>query len=159
MTKKVFINEGNMATFVCPKCKALKSANVAKYKQLNSEVKLKIKCLCGNSYSATLERRIQYRKQTELPGEFIYSLGGKVRKGTLTVKDISRDGLRVKVNIMPKFEVGTRFTVEFRLDDKRDTVISKDVVVKSISGHFIGAEFCSVDPCDPVDKAIGFYLL
>ena len=158
MTIKVFINEDNMATFVCPKCKALKTANVAKYKELKSEVKLKIKCLCGNTYSATLERRIQYRKQTELPGEFIYNLGGKAKKGTLVVKDISRDGLRVKVNVMPKFEVGTQFAVEFQLDDKGKTLVSKDVIAKWISGHFIGAEFCSVDPSDPVDKAIGFYL-
>ena len=34
MTKKVFITDKNMATFVCPECKALKTANVEKYAQL-----------------------------------------------------------------------------------------------------------------------------
>jgi hypothetical protein len=160
MSEKVFITNDNMATFICPKCKASKAVNVAKYKQLDKEVRLKIKCPCGNSYPATLERRKQYRKKTDLLGEYIYSFsGGKVKKGNLIIKDISRAGLRIKVNVMPKFKVGTKFVVEFRLDDKNRTLIKKEVIARSISGHFIGAEFCSIDPSDPNDKALGFYFL
>jgi hypothetical protein len=159
MTKKVFVTDKNMATFVCPECKALKTANVEKYAPLKKEIKLKIKCACGISYSATLERRRQYRKETDLPGEYFLSLSdGKVRKGNLTVKDISREGLKIKVNVVPKVEVGTKFMVEFCLDDKQKTLIKRDVIIKWISGHFIGAEFCSIDPSGPIDKAIGFYL-
>ena len=60
---------------------------------------------------------------------------------------------------MPNLKVGTKFAVEFRLDDKKETLIKKDVIVKNMSDLFIGAKFCSLGPHASNDKAIGFYLL
>ncbi len=162
MTEKVFLADNNTATLVCPECGTSKTVDVSKYKPLDKAVRLKIKCSCGNTYSPTLERREHYRKETNFPGQYINTLpGGEQEKGTVTVTDISRTGLRIKFKVEPNFRVGTRFVVEFRLDDKERTLVRKEVIIRRISGLVISAEFCSVSSIsssDPNDRAIGFYL-
>ena len=59
---------------------------------------------------------------------------------------------------MPDLNVGSVFTVEFKLDDKNATLIKKRVVVKSIVKSSVGVEFASFDASDSGDKALGFYL-
>lgn len=160
MTSKIFLTADKMATFVCPECGRAKTADVSDYKHLDKAIRLRIQCACGKFYSAILERREQFRKETNLPGKYTLKLsGGKLEEGALTVADISRTGVRIEFKEVPNLEVGTKFEVEFRLDDKQKILITKDVIVKNISGPFIGVEFCSVNPSDPKDKAIGFYLL
>jgi len=160
MTNKIFVTEDKMATFVCPECGRAKTADVSDYKHLDRAIRLRIQCACGKFYSAILERRDQFRKETNLPGKYTLKLSDrKVEEGALTVVDISRAGLRIEFKEAPDLEVGTKFEVEFRLDDKQDTLITKDVIVKNMLGQFVGVEFCSVNPSDPKDKAIGFYLL
>jgi c-di-GMP-binding flagellar brake protein YcgR len=106
-----------------------------------------------------LERRRYYRKKTNLPGAYVYSpAGGQQQKGSMTVTDISRAGVKFKVMVLPKFEIGATFYVEFHLDDKQQTLIKKEATAKMIADRLIGAEFCSIDPSDPSDKALGFYL-
>ncbi len=159
MPQKVFITDDKMATFICPECSETKAADVSKYKQINKEVRLKIKCACGFSYSVLLERRQQFRKTTAFPGKYTsLPSSGSIQQGDLTVKDISRTGLKLELKMMPGFIVGDRLSVEFRLDDKQKTMIKKEVVVKKISNRFVGSEFCSLDPSNPSDKALGFYL-
>ncbi len=160
MIDRVFVTDDKMATFVCPECGNTRTADVSDYKQLDKAIRLRIQCSCGNSYSAILERRDKYRKEAKLPGKYTLNLSAKeVDEGTMTVVNISRAGLRIKFKEMPNLEVGTKFLVEFRLDDKQETLIKKDVVVKYISAHSVGTEFCSISSSDPKDKAIGFYLL
>ena len=160
MTNKVFVTDDKIATFVCPECGNTRTADVSEYKQLDKAVRLRIQCSCGNSYSAVLERRDKYRKEAKFPGKYTLNLSGKeVDEGAMTVVNISRAGLRIEFKEMPNFEVGTKLLVEFRLDDKQDTLIKKDVIVKNISGHSVGTEFCSISSSDPKDKALGFYLL
>ena len=77
-----------------------------------------------------MERREHYRKETNLSGQYINTLsGGEQEKGTMTVTDISRTGLRIKFKVEPNFRVGTRFVVEFRLDDKERTLVRKEVII------------------------------
>lgn len=159
MTQTVFVADNNIATLVCPECNTSKNADVTKYKNLEKLVRLKIKCTCGSSYSVMLERRRHYRKKTDLPGTYVYTTAvGQQQKGPMTVTEISRGGLRLKVMVLPKFKVGATFHVEFHLDDKHQTLIKKKVTAKMLTDHFIGAEFCSIDSSDSSDKALGFYL-
>ncbi len=159
LTQKIFISDNNTATLVCPECNASKDTDVTKYKKLERAVRLKIKCTCGNSYSVMLERRRYYRKATQLQGNYVYSLSsGQQQKGSMTVMDISRGGVKLKFAVLPKIKVGDTFNVEFRLDDKQQSLIRKQVIARNIIDPFIGVEFSSADSSDPSDKALGFYL-
>ncbi len=159
MTQKVFLNDENKATFVCPECNLSTTKEASQYRQIDREVRFKIKCTCGHSYSVLLERRKHFRKETNLLGKYTHHpSSGPNKKGSLRVKNISRLGLKLVINAMPGLAIGSKLSVEFSLDDKQKTIIKKDIVIRMISDSIVGGEFCSFDTSDSSDKALGFYL-
>ena len=159
MEQRVFVTENDAAIFVCPKCNASKSADITQYKSLDRRVTLKVTCPCGNVYSVFLERRQSYRKDTQLSGKFSFKpSGGRLQQGMVSIVNISQEGMQLVFNVMPEVHVDSIFEVEFTLDDKPQTLIRKEVTVKRIIDKNVGVIFCSIDPSDPSDKAIGFYL-
>ena len=153
---KVFVNAENRATFTCPYCKKTSIKDVSKYAVMEKAVRIKYKCSCGQSHSVLLERRKHYRKETELPGEFS---SPKTGKGMMVVRDLSRFGLKFETLGNYSFELGKKVRVVFHLDDSHRTEIKKDVVVKNISGHVIGAEFSKLNDTELADRRLGFYLM
>lgn len=154
--KKVFINSENMATFVCPECQKTIIKDVAKYKDINRAVRVKCRCSCGHHYSVLLERRRFYRKEANLPGVVIF--GPKNARGPMIVKDLSRSGLKFELRLRENLKVGDKLFVEFKLDNKQNSVIKKEVVIKSVAGFKVGAEFCSMAPSELSTQALNFYL-
>lgn len=156
MTEKVYITSKQMATFVCPQCQKSKTVNVSQYTNHDKIVRVNVKCPCGYAYSAILEKRKKYRKETYLSGTYEHFVGGKkVDGGLMTVKDISTTGMKLKMSIHHRCAVGDLIRVEFQLDDIHNTLITKKVIVRNIKGPEIGTEFA---PTEAVDKALGFYL-
>ncbi len=156
--KKVFINNDNMATFVCPECKKQTTADVLEYKDINKAVRIQHTCSCGHSQTVLLERRKFYRKNVNIRG--VYRLPGENVQRPMTVKDLSRSGLKLVLE-KEGAKLGDNLCVEFRLDNPQRTSIKKDVIVRTVFGDSVGTEFCSRDPNNPIDKAydiaIGFY--
>ena len=159
VVEKIFITAHKMATFICPACRRTKTVDVTKNKTLARAVKVRVKCPCGHVYSVQLERRRHYRKETDLPGAFFrLKSGKKIGHGSMVVKDISRSGLRCKLNSRINLKVGDTILVEFHLDDRQRSHIKKEAVVRIITNNEIGVEFSSMDPSDISDKRLGFYL-
>jgi c-di-GMP-binding flagellar brake protein YcgR len=123
---------------------------------MDRAVRVKISCPCGHVYSVLLERRKYFRKQTNLAGDCYF--GTKKNRTPITVKDISRVGLKFELERNEKLNIGDVVSVEFRLDDRHSSKIKKDVRVRKISGQIIGGEFVNLDPTSSADKALGFYL-
>jgi len=156
--KKVFINDEGIAVVTCPKCNTSKNMDARKYRKLDKAVRAKCKCKCGNAFHVLLERRKYFRKAVNLPGK--YFVKDKKSTGTMKVEDLSRTGLNFKVTMPPQFSVDDKVIVEFNLNDKKGTVISKEATIRLISGMKIGAEFNTVSSSDiESDKAIGFYMM
>ena len=156
--KKVFINDEGIAVVTCPKCNTSKNMDARKYKKLNKAVRAKVKCKCGNAFPVLLERRKFFRKSVNLSGKFLIKT--EKAKGSMKVEDLSRTGLNFKVNLPPRFKVNDKVIVEFHLDDKQSTFISKETTIRIISGMKIGAEFSTVSSSDiEYDKALGFYMM
>lgn len=153
--RKVFITKENKATFVCPKCQRMHTGDVSEYKDIDRAVRIKCKCGCGHVYSVLLERRKYYRKKTDLPGVYIF---GEFRT-PMRVRDISRTGLKFELKGKRHLMPGDKLVVEFPLNDEKKTFIQKEIVIKTVNGLLVGTEFCEVTPGDPMDKAIGFYLV
>jgi hypothetical protein len=153
MTEKVFIGSNDMATFKCPECNKTKTTNVSRFRNIQQAVRVKCKCPCGHTYSALLERRKHIRKDTHLAGTFIHENG--VDRGTMDILDLSRSGLRIKTNFPANIKVGDKMRLEFTLDDKQFSKVSKEVIVRSVSGRSIGTEFVSLEHFDK----LGSYLL
>lgn len=158
--QKAFISSTNQITFSCPQCKNTRTVDVTKYRALDKAVKIKVHCPCGHDYPVLLERRKQFRKTVSLPGTFtrIYNQR-RAGKGTMVVKDVSRNGLSIQVNDTTNMKNGDILEVVFKLDDAKRSAIQKEVIIRKIVGYDIGTEFVSIDAGNASDKAIGFYLM
>jgi PilZ domain len=156
MTQKIYITSKQMATFSCPQCNRSKTVDVSKYASIDKMVKVNIKCPCGHAYKAILEKRRQYRKETNLPGTYVHFIDGQPRsQGLMTVKDLSTAGMKLRLNVKQNFAIGDQMRVEFHLDDAHRTLIKKTVIIRNQRDQFIGVELA---PFESVDKALGFYL-
>ena len=161
MTIKVYVNDDQTATFVCPECQKPNIKNVSKYIARSEPTKLKVTCACGYAYTAFLEKRKKFRKQTKLPGIYKYVGTTPDQKktevtGRLTVTDISFTGLRITLLLAPRFAVGEKLFIEFTLDDAHQTLIRKEVIVRNIVGLHAGLEYIFNQS---YDTSLGFYLL
>jgi len=157
MVEKVFITSSNTATFVCPQCGNVTTANVAKFAAIDKRVKVKCRCSCGHNFAVSLEKRRQYRKTTDLPGMYFYRMGnGDLDKGIMRVVDISTTGIKLSLNVERHFDVGEMLRVEFHLDDKRRTFIEKRVIVRNVHKNLVGTSFA---PNEGDDPNLGFYLM
>ncbi len=147
--KKVFMNSNNMATFVCPKCAKAKLMDVSEYKDIQKAVKVRCKCSCGHSYVVLLERRMFYRKETDLSGRFVNTATGV--EGTIRVRNLSRTGLKFEPEDVSALSPGDPLTLEFWLAD--ESRIQKEVVVRTIAENLVGAEFIHPLDLSPLDVA------
>jgi len=158
MTVTIYITEDNTAVFTCPECQKTCVKGVKKYAEMERIPRLKAKCTCGHAYEVFLEKRKKFRKTADLPGTYKYipeDASTQEHTGTMAVKDLSYAGLRIKLQLMPRFKVGDALWVEFRLDDANRSVIKKKVVVKNMKGLNAGLEYASPQNHDSV---LGFYL-
>ncbi|MBF0101286.1 MAG: PilZ domain-containing protein [Desulfobacterales bacterium] len=151
--EKVFVNTENNATFMCPECGTSKVVNVAQYMKVESSVRVKCKCKCGHTYPVIIERRKFFRKQTNLLGLLFYD--NDYKRGLMTVEDVSRSGIKIRINSPIDLKLGDKMEVEFNLDDRDRSLIRREVVVRSIRGQNIGLEFLSMDHYDK----LGTYLM
>jgi hypothetical protein len=154
--EKIFINNDNRATYICPKCKKAGSLRLAGYDSIDGVIRLAHACECGYANTFLVERRKFYRKQVILPG--LYVIGDDNVKHPIIVKDLSRGGLRFELlETEENLKVGDKLFVEFYLDDPHKTLIRKNVVIRNIQGDHIGAEFCLRKIGDVADKIIAIY--
>jgi hypothetical protein len=157
MVEKVFITSNNMATFVCPQCGNVTTANVSKFATINKRITVKCNCNCGNRFSVALEKRRQYRKTTDLPGMYYYRMAdGEEDKGIMRVVDISSTGIKLRLNVERDIPLGELLRVEFHLDDKRRTFMEKRVIVRNVKKNLVGTSFA---PNEGDDPNLGFYLM
>jgi len=157
MIEKVYITSKQTATFACPVCRKSKTVDVSQYAALDKIVKVKVKCPCGYAYISILDKRRQYRKETNLHGSYTRIVNGREAGGGLmTVKDLSTGGLKLQINENYGCAAGDVFKVEFHLDDTRRSLIKKKAIVRNTYRQTAGMEFA---PNEAADKALGFYLL
>jgi hypothetical protein len=157
MIEKAYITSKQTATFACPKCQKSKTVNVSQYAALDKIVKVKVKCPCGYAYISILDKRRQYRKETNLHGSYTRIVKGREAEGGLmTVKDLSTGGLKLQISEKHGCAAGDVFKVEFHLDDPQRSFIRKKAIVRNLDKQVAGMEFA---PNEPADKALGFYLL
>lgn len=154
MTERVPITESKEATFICPKCEQVKTVDVRKFVYSNLTIKVNCKCACGHKWTAVLERRKQLRKVVDLPGTCDCTRGDRVIQGKLKIMDVSTGGMKVKIDMDRKPQVGDVLDLEFHLDDKNRTLIKTRVKVRSTKGEYIGTAFAS-----DIDPDLGLYLI
>ena len=149
--KKVYVDDANQATIICPKCELKKNIDVTDFKDTHK--KLKAKCRCGEVFPLTLEFRKHVRKKVRLHGEYL--IQGKNEKGKINIEDISLGGIRF-ASLEPHY-ISRNDTVElkFTLDNPMRTEIHTPVKIRWIIDHNVGGQF--FDP-KSLEKDLGLYL-
>ena len=77
---RTFVSSRSIAPFKCPQCNKAKTMDVSYYLDLEKVIKVNAKCPCGNQFKSMLEKRKQYRKETNLPGSFVHFGNGKEQR-------------------------------------------------------------------------------
>ena len=182
--KEITINEENKADIRCSKCLKTRSVDMSKYKTMDRVIRFKAKCSCGHSDTVLLNRRDKFRKPTDFFGIYTNKSSGKDgKKGEMTVLDVSRAGLRMEISHVKlkvkehdvsvvtgeqatfdhkikkpvdEINIGDKLFVEFRLDDTKQTLIKKEVIIRWMKMPYIGVEFSSQSL---YDGSLGFYMM
>jgi hypothetical protein len=150
--QRIYLNDNDDGTIVCPDCEKSKIMNLARYK--TSHMPIKVKCGCGCLFKIIIESRKFYRKETHLFGEY------KNRKtndtGSIIVDDVSITGLHFTTKIDNNINIGDILDIKFTLDNTLQSEIFKIAIVKRVKEHSIGVEYCDLQA---YNKELGFYLM
>ena len=151
--QKSFVKTNDTASIRCPDCALVKNIAVGKFR--NNRHTLKTRCSCGSSFLIALDFRKHYRKPTKIVG--VYSLIGppSTGGGQIQVNNISRSGVGFSVSGMHNITIGQKALLNFRIDNKKQTELTKKVMIKNIRDNSIGCEFINHNQ---IGKDLGFYL-
>ena len=156
MAETVYISSNNTAVFRCPHCQRTKTVDVSTFGDLRQPLRFKLKCPCGQVSVSMLDKRLRYRKETNFPGSYVHYVNGQPKsKGSMRVKDLSNNGMKLLITGNDSFAVGDMLKVSFKLDDAQHSLVEKKVIVRNISSPYVGTELA---PTETIDKALGFYL-
>lgn len=151
-TIRFFVKDNDITTIVCPSCYSAKTTSVTQFR--NQQLTLRVKCKCGHVFKIGLEFRRQHRKNTELHG--ISKLHASTfGDGNVKIVNLSLGGVGLEVEGTHNIRIGHKGTINFTLDDRKQSVIMKDIIVRSVQGNSIGCEFVSDKA---YEKDLGFYL-
>ena len=149
---KSFVKGDDEATIVCPHCQSAKVISVKQFR--NRQHVLKVKCKCKNNFKVQLEFRRHFRKDTDLDGTYDLdapAIGG----GMVKITNLSLSGTCFEVRGVHDIKIGQNGSINFTLDNRKQTVFFKSVTVRSVRGNSIGCEFSDAQA---FEKELGFYL-
>lgn len=165
--QKVQVGADNTATVACPHCGLCYKVNALKVEPRGRSYRLK--CKCGDGYSAFFEFRENPRRALHVKGFYrkvkeVYVRGtartvpaseGGLDK--MQVKNVSRTGIGFVVPTGHGLKVGDNIEVMFTLDDAEGSRMERTAVVRRVSGEdYVGCQFMDVGH---FDEATGFYVI
>ncbi|AGW14079.1 putative type IV pilus assembly PilZ [Megalodesulfovibrio gigas DSM 1382 = ATCC 19364] len=147
-----YVDENRQVMVLCPKCERARNLDFTQHPEVGPVIRTW--CKCGNEYFCRLEFRRTYRKRVNLRGTF--GLPDGSMQGDMTVTDISLGGVGMKLPTSYGLQPGMFLDVSFQLDNLKGTPIQRRVLVRTVHGLSIGAEFVGHRERD---KDLGYYLM
>lgn len=155
MEQRILIDSLDTARFACPECHRGKIMQLSGYSIRKSSTRVKCRCRCGHTYRVLLEKEAQSIQDTQLLGTFI-SCGTTKCSGKMIIKKLNSKGIMLRTNIDQRILPGLKLFLEFVLDDAKQSIVKKEVVVKAKKGKYLSAEFTSVDHHDNLGPYLFF---
>lgn len=156
----VFQRDDGLILLTCPYCGIQESVTNAQFQKIGNAVQ--VQCSCHKQFAAVLEKRRSYRKPVQLEGYFtiVDETGTNNAKGSIwglmTVKNLSKTGMRFYAKQVDLIHPGDLLMVRFNLDNSNQALIHKKVEVISINGNEVG---CRFKEADQYDITLGFYFI
>ncbi|MBU1340036.1 MAG: hypothetical protein KKE44_12865 [Proteobacteria bacterium] len=155
MEQQILIDSLDTARFACPQCQRGKIMQLSEYDIKRQSTKVRCKCRCGHTYMVILEKKIESIQKTQLLGTFI-SKGSIKCSGKMIIKKLNSKGIMLKTNIEQNIWPGLKLFLEFVLDDAKQSIVKKEVVVKAKKGKYLSAEFISDEHYDNLGPYLFF---
>lgn len=161
MKQTITIDSIDTAVFVCPECRQTKVLQLSPYKITKPLTTVRCRCSCGHSCDVILKRTYNRFGHTHLTGTYITSekagRNGKMKSsGRMIIKRLNSKGLMLKTNIEQNILPGIKMFLEFVLDDAKQSIVKKEVVVKAKQGKYLSAEFTSDEHYDNLGPYLFF---
>lgn len=155
MANRIMIDSLDTATLRCPKCNRKKTMQLSQHNIQRPRTRIKCHCCCGHTFRAVLERRGQTIKKIHLWGTYT-SREHDRWSGRMTVNRLNSRGVALMLNITQKITPGYKLQLEFVLDDAKQSMVKKEVVVTAADGPYISAEFSSREHFDNLGPYLFF---
>lgn len=155
MAAKILIDSFDTAQFACPECNRKKIMQLSEYGIKRQNTTVKCRCRCGHTYMVTLEKQTESIQDTQLLGTFI-SKEDINCSGKMIIKKLNSKGLMLKTNIEQSILPGLKLVLEFVLDDAKQSIVKKEVVVKAKKGRYLSVEFTSDEHADNLGPYLFF---
>lgn len=138
---------------VCQTCGHVQKEPAGNYKDIRGPVR--IQCPCGHVYDIEVEFRKFYRRETRLDG--VYAPVSDPRGWCkIIVKNLSLGGCGFEMAAGNVLHPGDEISIEFKLNDVKQTLVKRKAVVLSVRGRFVGCRFKELP--GTFDPDLGFYL-
>jgi hypothetical protein len=160
--QKTYISEDNTVTIRCSECGRKRVFDASRYKEFSKPIP--VHCACGSKFAVSFEWRKFYRKQVALSGDYSkqgckQEAGGisveRICYGGMVLENLCLGGIGFRTTKNHNLRVGDIVEVKFCLDDAHKSLVTRNVIVKSVKDRVIGTEFCD----NQTDKALAFYLM
>ncbi len=99
------------------------------------------------------EKRGALRIATDLTGGYLSEERGY--RGLITIENISRTGMRIKLNARRRLHVNDIIIVKFNLDNIIHLLIQREVMIRNTDDIYMGVEFCYGDVNDGLYPYLG----
>ena len=143
-TKSV-LKKDNETLIECPHCGFQKIINIAKFFKRSKPENFVSKCKCGYSFSVVVERRKFERHFFDAKGSVLHErIKGKPESSAITVKDLSRSGVKFDTEKGEVLETDENIVITFEFSDNRKTFFIKEATVINVKGKTVRAEFKSL---------------
>ena len=152
-TVKTYVCQDNTATIICPSCNKAKTVRIKG--KLQKKHSVKARCGCGALFMVQLDFRRHYRKEVDLVGHYVVTDPPDGGSGTVRITNLSYEGIGFNLPRTHQLQPGQKLEIEFRLDDKKHTLLKKEAVVRLVEDGYIGCQFINQEY---LEKALGFYL-
>jgi PilZ domain len=157
--KVIRLNAQGEGLLGCDQCGKTKVVQLAEMQHLGK--RLNIKCSCGHSFAVTIEARKFYRKQTHLPGAYAKmnsDRGVVLEQGPMTVENMSRGGLRLRLSPSHTLRVHDSIEVHLKLDNAQRAAVRRQARVVWVDGACVGAAWRD-DDFNATNRILNTYLM
>lgn len=158
MEQKILIDYIDTAKFVCPECHREKIMQLSQYNIMRKNTKVRCKCRCGFSYMVVLTKKNESTQEIQLHGTFISREKVKC-SGKMIIEKLNSKGLMLRTTMEQSLLPGIKVFLEFVLDDAKQSIVKKEVVVKAHQGKYLSAEFTSQEHDDNLGPYLSFHKL
>lgn len=131
----------------CPRCHFQKAIDTDECVKRSGEIRLKIKCRCGEIFQALLEKQMYSRSAIGSKGHVVIEDLSEILSGlSVSIQDINGSGVHIETDYPELFRIGNKVMVKIYCGNSNGAFISKDGTVENINRNSIGIHFTHNGP-------------